>query len=101
MAALEQTYPREKGFWYLDVNFGAFGLWVNGYGGKLWTQDEIDNNKLDDDIVTPTSTPTGASPAGGAATATSSPGGWRRATKTSSPLGARRTATTRGICRAS
>lgn len=56
MVALEQAYPREKGFWYLDGNAGSFGLWVNGYGGHLFTPEEIESGVLAQDIVTPSRT---------------------------------------------
>jgi hypothetical protein len=54
MAALEQRYPRERGFWYLDGNGSAFGTWVNGAGGRLFTENELSSGILESDIVTPT-----------------------------------------------
>jgi hypothetical protein len=53
MAALEQQYPEEKGFWYLDCNSGAFGLWLNGFGGRLFTESELSSGVLESDIKTP------------------------------------------------
>ena len=60
-AALEQVYPREKGFWYLDYSATQFGVWLNGYGGRLFTESELgpdgiahtdDDGPLETDITT-------------------------------------------------
>ena len=60
-AALEQVYPREKGFWYLDYAATQFGIWLNGYGGRLYTESELgpdgiahtdDDGPLETDITT-------------------------------------------------
>ena len=60
-AALEQVYPREKGFWYLDFAGTQFGVWLNGYGGRLFTESELgpdgiahteDDGPLETDITT-------------------------------------------------
>jgi hypothetical protein len=54
MAALEQQYPRELGYWYLDgFSSGAFGLWVNGFGGRMFTENELRAGTLETDIKTP------------------------------------------------
>ncbi|MDR1572037.1 MAG: DUF4430 domain-containing protein [Clostridiales Family XIII bacterium] len=55
-ASLEQSYPREKGYWYLDVAPGAFGFWVNGLGGRLYTEGELHSGLLETAIETPTKT---------------------------------------------
>ncbi|MCL2046403.1 MAG: terpene cyclase/mutase family protein, partial [Oscillospiraceae bacterium] len=55
-AALEQVYPSEKGFWYLDINNNVFGYWVNGYGGRLFTESELTSGYLETEIVTPSKT---------------------------------------------
>ncbi|MDR0904953.1 MAG: S-layer homology domain-containing protein [Oscillospiraceae bacterium] len=56
MAALEQAYPHEKGFWYFDAVGSTFGLWVNGFGGRLYTQSELDSGYLESAIVAPSKT---------------------------------------------
>ncbi|MDR0875168.1 MAG: InlB B-repeat-containing protein [Clostridiales Family XIII bacterium] len=55
-AALEQVYPREEGYWYLDCATSQFGLWVNGYGGRKFTESELSSGKLETAIVTPNKT---------------------------------------------
>jgi hypothetical protein len=56
IAALEQVFPREKGYWYLDCNAGTFGLWVNGYGGRFFTETELESGTLETSIVAPSRT---------------------------------------------
>ena len=65
MAALEQVYPRELGFWYLDCAGTQFGLWLNGYGGRAFTANELgpdgiahtaDDGVLETAIVAPSKT---------------------------------------------
>ena len=65
MAAMEQVYPREKGFWYFDCAGTQFGLWVNGYGGRAFTESELgpdgiahteDDGVLETAIITPSKT---------------------------------------------
>jgi hypothetical protein len=55
MTALEQMYPSGLGFWYLDGNgASAFGIWVNGVGGRMFTANELSTGLLETDIKTPT-----------------------------------------------
>ncbi len=65
MAAMEQVYPREKGFWYFDCAGTQFGLWVNGFGGRAFTDSELgpdgiahteDDGVLETAIITPSKT---------------------------------------------
>jgi hypothetical protein len=46
-AALEQAYPREKGFWWLCTKGSQFGVWVNGMGGRLFTEGELASGRLE------------------------------------------------------
>ncbi|MDR1135970.1 MAG: DUF4430 domain-containing protein [Clostridiales Family XIII bacterium] len=56
MAAWEQLFPREKAYWYLDCSASAFGLWVNGMGGRFFTDEELSSGMLSSAIVTPSKT---------------------------------------------
>ena len=56
MAAMEQVYPREKGFWYFDCAGTTFGLWVNGFGGRAFTESELASGVLETAIKTPSKT---------------------------------------------
>ncbi len=64
-AAMELVYPREKGYWYLDCAGTTFGLWVNGWGGRAFTESELgedgiahtaDDGTLETAIKTPSKT---------------------------------------------
>ncbi len=64
-AAMEQVYPREKGFWYFDAATTQFGYWVNGFGGRAFTASELgpdgiahteDDGVLETAIRTPSKT---------------------------------------------
>jgi hypothetical protein len=49
---MEQVFPREKGYWYLDM----YGGWMNGYGGRMFTEGELESGFLEKDIQTPSKT---------------------------------------------